>query len=131
MISGVAIALLQSIVLYKRIPKALHWAVASAIGWTIGWIAIVIWLPPELDFLAPALIGTTTGITQWLVLRRLVYWSGWWIPLSIVAWTTGLSIIQGALTSGSIPGAITGLALVLLLRYSPKESTQVFLASES
>lgn len=121
LVSGVAIALLQWAVLYKRIPKAWHWAAASAIGWTIGWILIVIWLPPGLDFLAPALIGMTVGIAQWLVLRHAVNWSGWWIPLSITAWTTGLSIIPGALTSGAIPGAITGIALVMLLRYAPKE----------
>jgi hypothetical protein len=33
--------------------------------------------------------GVVTGIAQWLVLWRRVHQAGWWIPISIVAWTAG------------------------------------------
>lgn len=122
LVSGVSIASLQWAVLYRRIPKAWYWAAASSIGWAIGWTVIVLRLPPQLEILASSVIGATTGIAQWVILRRLIYWSGWWIPISIIAWTTGLTIIPGALTSGAIPGCITGIALVLLMRYAPKEA---------
>jgi len=124
LMSGVLISMFQWAVLYKRIPKAWHWAIASSIGWAVGWVMIVIWLPPQLDFLAGLLISTTTGIAQWLVLRKIVYWSGWWIPVSIVGWTTGLTFMPGVLTSGALPGAITGIALTILLHYAPKEPLQ-------
>jgi hypothetical protein len=67
-------------------------------------------------------IGTMTGLAQWVILRKEVHWAGWWIVISALAWTTGLALIPGVLTSGVMPGAITGIALELLLRH-PKVAT--------
>ena len=117
-ISGVAIAAMQSFVLFKRIPKAWRWIVLSSIGWVGGYI-IVILITTDVNLLAGPVVGGTVGIAQWLLLRNEVDWGAWWILISLIAWTTGLVIIPGFLSSGALPGALTGLALVILFRFSP------------
>ena len=117
-ISGVAVAAFQWSVLYKRIPKAWRWAVYSAVAWIAGYILFVIFVPQQTSFLLGPLLGGLLGIVQWFILRNELDWAGWWIPISILAWTTGLTVVPGLLSSGALPGALTGLALVILLRYS-------------
>jgi len=117
-ISGVGVAVLQWTVLYKRVQKAWRWAVFSSIAWIIGYILIVIFIPEELGFLLGPLLGAILGVVQWLILKQELDWAGWWIPISILAWTTGLTLIPGLLTSGALPGALTGLTLVILFKYS-------------
>jgi hypothetical protein len=121
-ISGVAIAASQGLVLYKRIQKTWQWIVLSSLGWIAGYIFSVIFIPEQLSFLIGPLIGAILGVLQWLLLRREFDWAGWWIPISILAWTTGLTLLPGALTSGALPGALTGLTLVILFRYARKEA---------
>ncbi len=116
--SGVAVAVLQWAVLYKRIQKAWRWAILSAPGWIAGYIAFAIFIPANLATLAGPLMGGIIGVIQWLILKREVGWAGWWIIISILAWTTGLTLVPGLLTSGALPGALTGLALVILFRFS-------------
>jgi hypothetical protein len=57
-------------------------------------------------------------------LRKEVEWAGWWIIINILAWTTGLTVLPGLLSSGALPGALTGLALVILFRFSPFKRRQ-------
>ena len=116
-ISGAAIAVLQWAVLYKRIHKAWRWAVLSSLGWIVGYIVYVIFMP-TMTLLTGPVLGGSVGVLQWLLLRKEVDWAGWWIVISILAWTTGLTLIPGALTSGALPGALTGLTLVILFRFS-------------
>lgn len=82
-------------------------------------------------------LGGVMGFAQWLVLRRHLQRSAWWIIANAVAWSLGLLVafigaglpkphwsqLQVALTGaatgasmGAIIGAITGIALVWLLR---------------
>jgi hypothetical protein len=58
------------------------------------------------------------GIAQWLLLRKEFDWAGWWIIISILAWTTGLTTMPGLISSGTLPGALSGLTLVILFRFS-------------
>ena len=67
--------------------------------------------------LAGIVFGAAVGSAQWLVLRREVHWAGWWIVISTLAWAAGLGLLPGFLMSGVMVGAMTGLALDLLLRY--------------
>jgi len=117
-ISGVIIAALQWSILYKRIQKAWRWMVLSSLGWIVGYILSVVFISAGSGFLVGPVIGGVVGAMQWLVLQKEVDWSGWWIVISILAWTTGLTLMPGALTSGSLPGALTGFALVVLFRFS-------------
>ena len=120
-IAGVAIAVLQWSVLYKRIHKAWRWGVFSALGWIIGYILFVIFLQPSMSVLLGPVMGGIVGIAQWFLLREEVEWAGWWIVISILAWTTGLTLMPGLLTSGALPGALTGLTLVVLFRFASPE----------
>jgi hypothetical protein len=123
-ISGVAIAAFQWSVLYKRIHKSWRWLVFSALGWIAGTILLILSVPEQMGFLVGPFLGAVLGVLQWLILRKELEWAGWWIPISIMAWTTGLTLMPGMLTSGALPGALTGLTLVILFRYSSPKETQ-------
>lgn len=117
-ISGVAIAVFQWSILYKRIHKAWRWLILSTLGWIVGYILFVAYFSTDLGYMAGAIVGGVLGVFQWLVLRKELNLAGWWIPISILAWTTGLVVMPGLLTSGALPGALTGLTLVILLKFS-------------
>jgi hypothetical protein len=123
-ISGVAIAVFQWSVLYKRIQKSWRWLVFSALGWVVGIILLVITAPEQMGVLAGPFLGAILGVVQWLILRNELEFAGWWIPISIIAWTTGLTLMPGLLTAGALPGALTGLTLVILFRYAPRKTTK-------
>jgi hypothetical protein len=72
---------------------------------------------PDYGFLTGIVLGAAMGILQWLILQRHFYRAGWWIVVSALAWTAGLSLLTGPLLVGAVAGAVTGIALELLLRY--------------
>lgn len=116
--AGPAIGLLQALVLVKRIRKPWRWTLVTAAGWLAGWLLILVLVPPGLDSaLGGIVLGFTTGIAQWLLLRRAVYWAGWWIAVSALGWMTGLTLIPGALLSAVTPAVMTGITLEILLRF--------------
>lgn len=117
-VSGVAVSAFQWSVFYKRIHKAWRWFVLSSLGWIAGYALVIIIFSANIGLIAGALMGGILGIFQWIILRNEVEWAGWWVIFSIVGWTTGLVIMPGLLTTGSLPGALTGLALVIMFRYS-------------
>jgi hypothetical protein len=118
--SGVAIGILQWVVLQNHIWRGRQWVLASVAGWAAGWAIALVAVPPDIRVLAGAVLGAVVGSSQWLVLRREVHLAGWWIIISALAWATGLGLFPGILTSGVMPGAMTGIAIELLLRY-PKQ----------
>ena len=67
-----------------------------------------------------AVAGAWFGACQWFMLRRYVRHAYWWIPATSLAWSmfalnrwpTSLSYQ----TVGLVAGAISGLAMVLLLK---------------
>ncbi|HKJ37500.1 MAG TPA: hypothetical protein VJ972_01895 [Anaerolineales bacterium] len=116
--SGAAISSLQWAVLNNRINQAWRWAIFSLLGWVIGYILFLFFFPKNMFLLAGPLMGIAVGIPQWNILRKEVNFATWWIIISIIAWTTGISLIPGLLSSGALPGALTGLTLVILFRFS-------------
>lgn len=81
--------------------------------------------------LSIAVLAVLAGILQWLVLRGQVSRSGWWVVANMVAWAVFLGLV-GALSPLTHPavglgvgfafvGAITGLALVWMLRVASRE----------
>ena len=123
-ISGVAIATFQWSVLYKRIKKSWRWLVFSSLAWISAYILYILLIPGQMSILLGPFLGAIVGVVQWLILRKEFELAGWWIPISILAWTTGLTLMPGLLTSGALPGALTGLTLVILFRYSLPQDTQ-------
>ncbi|MBS1252177.1 MAG: hypothetical protein MAG451_01215 [Anaerolineales bacterium] len=114
---GAVIGLTQWFVLRSLAPQAGWWVLLSAGGWAIGQVVVITVLPPQVGVLAGAVLGATTGIAQWLVLRRWVHRAGWWIVMSILGWALGLTGVLGASLVGAVAGGVTGFALELLLRH--------------
>jgi hypothetical protein len=94
-------------------------AIATTLGWRLGW---------RLSFLAPgglatAILGLTLGLSlgaaQWLVLRGHFRGPGWWIPVTALGWTVGITVgawlgQQFGLAEigfGIVLGTVTGLCL--------------------
>jgi len=122
---GIGAAVLQWPILYRRIPRAWRWVVATALTWIAAATLLLLAVPQTLrPWLAGLVIGPAVGLGQWFILRRAVHWAGWWIVISTIAWVTGLLLVPGALSSGSLSGAITGLALMLLFR-APKPEKRI------
>jgi len=117
-LSGVAISALQWAVLHGRIHKAWRWGILSAAGWIGGYILFVIVFSVSTSILLGPFLGIAIGVPQWLLLKKEVDWAYWWVITSVIAWTTGLTVMPGLFTSGALPGALTGLTLVILFRFS-------------
>lgn len=121
---GIGLAILQWLVLQHRIRRAWRWIVATTFGWLLGSTLVQAFLPEGMDFLAGVIVGVTIGAAQWLILRSELYWAAWWIVMNIIAWTTGMALLPGIMLTGVMVGAITGLALILLIRF-PKPADKV------
>jgi hypothetical protein len=114
---GVALGVLQWLILLHRIRNSQWWILATILGWTSGSLLILVALPQGMELFSGVILGLTTGTAQWLILRREVYWAGWWIVINLIAWTTGMVLLPGLLSTGATAGALSGVALELLLRY--------------
>lgn len=112
---GLAVGILQWLVLRSRIPDAYWWIVATAGGWAIGWMVVMFVVEPGSGVLAGALIGAVVGLTQWLVLRQHVPLADWWLVVSTLGWVVGLMAFLGPSLVGAVTGAATGVALERLL----------------
>jgi len=116
--AGVGVAAMQAVVLHHRIPRAWRWFLATSAAWLVASILLLVAIPAGLQGLLAGLIaGPVLGLAQWLLLRGEVLWAGWWSVLSTIAWITGLTLLPGILSTGALAGAITGVALSLLLHY--------------
>ncbi len=124
LVSGFLVGAFQWAVLIRRLSKARRWAVATIVGWSIGSFIYLVGVPPTLDILRGTIIGAAVGIVQWNLIRREFHWTGWWIPISIIAWTTGMTLLPGILSTAVTSGAITGIALDLILRYPKPIKTE-------
>lgn len=146
----IAAGALQWLVLRRQVTGAAWWIVTSVVGAALvgilavllGWIVGVVgrlvggaawganWGPDwsadpggDVGFVvAVAAGGTVLGVLQWLVLRRQVARTGWWVLASTVGWVVGgfvsgiTDAAAGWAVLGAVYGAITGIVLVWLLR---------------
>jgi hypothetical protein len=114
---GLVTGILQWVVLRQRLRQAGWWILASTVGWTASWGIVLALVPQGIGILTEPLVGAAMGTLQWLVLRRQLRQAGWWIVISILAWTVALTGLAGQVLVGAVVGAVTGIALELLLRY--------------
>ncbi len=107
------------------------WVLASTVGYAVGNAAgmkVVQAVVGAAEYRAkgfvvaiPLLVvmtGAAVGVMQWLVLRRAVSGAGGWVLASIGGWVMGQAAhwAIGMPAVGAVSGAITGIALVRLLR---------------
>jgi hypothetical protein len=119
-------------------------ATGAALAWSIGGLLFLLediqwgtWLPLEGVVLGGVVLLASIPVLQWLLLRRTVPRSAWWIPVTMGAWamallwtvapsplvdeTTPTEILIGAYTAASLLMALTvallsGLAARRLVR---------------
>jgi hypothetical protein len=121
---GAAIGAFQWLVLQGRIARAWRWLLATTLGWVAGALLAFYTVPTGLEAMNGVVVGLAAGLAQWLMLRGEVRWAGWWIPFSIMGWVTGLTLLPGFLLTGTLAGAITGLAMEVLLRNRKKKGNE-------
>jgi len=139
---GLAGGFMQWLTLRRYIAKGGWWIPASGLGFPPALlIAMVAGISLGGDSLAAPILmgvvfGVLSGIMPWLVLRRHVARAGWWIPAHLLGTLVGGALgiiafhsvglfgfyqfawaVAGAIFGAGL-GAITGIALVWLLRPS-------------
>jgi hypothetical protein len=139
--AGFLIGLAQWVVLRKYVNEASDWVLAAGASWAVGFAMGLLIMNglthTGLDgFFGYVLFGIIVAIVQWPVLRREIPNVWMWILANVVGWTAGFYLSQLALdlffngptidpvastsvlsgVSGLIAGAITGVALVLIVR---------------
>jgi hypothetical protein len=139
--AGFLIGLAQWFVLRKYVNEASDWVLAAGASWAVGFalgLLIMTGLTGTgLDgFFGYVLFGIIVAVVQWPVLRREIPNVWIWILANVVGWTAGFYLSEMSLdlffngpaihpvastsvlsgVSGLIAGAITGVALVLIVR---------------
>jgi len=139
-LAGTVIGLAQWLVLRRYVTASTQWDWTDGLSWAAGYILglLLIQLLPSTVFAAFIgyfLFGAIVALVQWPVLRREIPQVLTWLLASAVAWAVGywasqavLSVFTDplidpvvgtaviAVTSGLVAGAITGVALIWIVR---------------
>jgi hypothetical protein len=139
-LAGTVIGFTQWLVLRRYVTASTRWDWTDGISWAAGYILglLVIQLLPSTVFAAFVgyfLFGVIVALVQWPVLRREIPQVLTWVIASAIAWAIGYWASQAvlslftdplidpvvgttviAVSSGLVAGAITGLALIWIVR---------------
>lgn len=117
---GAAVAVFQWLMLRRYIGGTIRWMLASSLGLFLSAQEVGRVRVYDADLglcLGVALYGLLVGLLQWLVLQREAPRAGLWVPASAISWSIAIPAVDLNGPPGwAIFGAITGTALVLLLR---------------
>jgi hypothetical protein len=139
--AGFLLGLAQWVVLRKYVNEVSDWVLAAGASWAVGF-ALGLLITNGLTgtglgvLFGYILFGNIVAVVQWPVLRRETPHVWMWLLANVVGWTAGFYLSQLALdllfngpaidsvastavlsgVSDLIAGAITGVALVLILR---------------
>ena len=106
---GLLSGFLQYLLLRRYLPRIGWWIGATVLGWlllivVLGLLPIV--SSPYFDVrsmwfgaLAVVLMGGSTALPQWLVLRQRVRRAAGWILASVLGWEVALLLTDGAISS--------------------------------
>lgn len=139
--AGFLVGLAQWFVLRKYVYDVSDWIWAAGASWAVGYalgLLIINGLTGTgLDgFIGYLLFGAIVALVQWPILRREIPNVWMWILANVIGWTAGFYLSQFSLdlffngpaispvastsvlsgVSGLVAGAITGIALVLIVR---------------
>jgi len=98
------------------------WVLATTVALVVGWamvgaavavLFVVTWdwdpgVVVGLGVWVVAVVGAVLGTAQWIILRRRVYQSGWWLLASTVGCAVGLAVGDAVLGAMGLP---VGLAV--------------------
>ena len=139
-LAGTVIGFAQWLVLRRYATATTEWVWGDGISWAAGYILgllLIQMLPSTVfaAFIGYFLFGVIVALVQWPVLRREIPQVFTWIIASAVAWAVGYWASQAvlslftdpviapavgttviAVTSGLVAGAITGIALIWIVR---------------
>jgi hypothetical protein len=139
-LAGTVIGFAQWLVLRRFVTASSQWDWTDGISWAAGYILglLLIQMLPStvfVVFLGYFLFGVIVALVQWPVLRREIPQAFTWLIASAIAWAVGYWVSQAvlslftdplidpvvgtaviAITSGLVAGAITGLALIWIVR---------------
>jgi hypothetical protein len=139
-LAGTVIGFAQWLVLRHYITASTHWDWTDGISWAAGYILglLLIQMLPStvfVVFIGYFLFGAIVALVQWPVLRREIPQVLTWLAASAIAWAVGYWVSQAvlslftdplidpvvgttviAVTSGLVAGAITGVALIWIVR---------------
>ena len=139
-LAGTVIGFAQWLVLRRYVTSTTQWDWTDGISWAAGYILglLLIQVLPSTVFAAFIgyfLFGVIVALLQWPVLRREIPQVFTWVVASAIAWAIGYWASQAALsvftdplidpvvgttvisvTSGLVAGAITGVALIWIVR---------------
>lgn len=141
LLTGFIIGLSQWAALRSYLIDATDWILAGGTSWAVGYALGLFLINALADtvlggFVGYVLFGAIVAIVQWPILRREIpnVWA--WILANVIGWTLGFYLSQVSLglffddpaiapaastsvissISGLVAGAITGLALVWIVR---------------
>jgi hypothetical protein len=139
-LAGTVIGFAQWLVLRRFVTASTSWDWTDGISWAAGYILglLLIQMMPSTVFavfIGYFLFGAIVALLQWPVLRREIPQVVTWLIASAVAWALGYWASQAvlslftdpliepvlgttiiAVSSGLVAGAITGLALIWIVR---------------
>jgi hypothetical protein len=141
LLTGFLIGLAQWAALRSYLIDATDWILAGGTSWAVGYALGLFLINILADtflggFVGYALFGLIVAIVQWPMLRREVPSVWAWILANVIGWTLGFYLSQVSLDlffddpaiapvlstsvissiSGLVAGAVTGLALVWIVR---------------
>lgn len=125
---GILTGLAQHGLLRQHLSNVRGWVLATAAGWIGGTIPLLLpgWVtwaqaPINVSLLFTSM-GFIIGLLQWIVLRKRLPRSGWWIVANVIGWGILSLFMQGnaldqftLLMLGFFPAAMTAIALAYLL----------------
>jgi hypothetical protein len=139
-LAGLLIGFSQWVVLRRYVSDTSDWILAGGAGWAVGYVLglfiinSLIGLPLG-GFLGYVLFGVIVAVAQWPILSREIPNLLAWVLANVAGWTLGFYASQSSLNlfegpaiapalsvtlvstvSGLVAGAITGLALVWIVR---------------
>lgn len=141
LLAGFLIGLCQWAALRGYLVDATDWILAGGTGWAVGYALGLFLINTFSDtilggLLGYVLFGIIVGIVQWPLLRREIPNAWSWILSNVIGWTLGFYLSQLSLNlffndlaiapvastsvvsaiTGLVAGAVTGLALVWIVR---------------
>jgi hypothetical protein len=122
---GLTLGIGQWMLIRSRVKDSYWWVIASMLGWAAGHLLVISWLPVGLREWAGLPIGLTLGAAQWLVVRRDMPRSGWWIVINALGWLLAMTGVLGGSLVGAVAGAVTGVAVALFLEMRMENTPEV------